>query len=394
MLGAIFGDIAGSVYEFNNIKTTEFDLLGKGTTFTDDSILTIAVAYWLLDGSLTKERLAFTLSYFVKKYPSPMGSYGSRFLQWAHGDISKPYNSWGNGSAMRVSPVGWAFDTLEETEKIAALTAEVTHNHPEGIKGAQATAAAIYMARNLATKAEIKQYIETKYGYNLSLSCNDIRPTYQFNESCQETVPQAIIAFLDSVDFESAIRLAVSLGGDSDTLACITGGIAEAFYGMTESIPETTEHYSHNTVYFKEKVQEKLPIDLSSTVDEFYEKIINKNLRFRGKNDSATVWKQVNWRQVSFEDKVLTEESYKSFLLGYGPDWDMRYGVYYEDGWSYIYRSYFLIKKFRFKKQNDGLYHVSDLYDSDKVVEFDVLEDILWHGYFQQPFSYKNRVGK
>jgi len=293
MLGAIFGDMAGSVYEFNNIKTTQFDLLGKGTTFTDDSVLTIAVAYWLLDGSLSKERLAFTLKFFVDKYPHPMGSYGGRFLQWAHCDLSKPYNSWGNGSAMRVSPVGWAFDTLEETEKIAALTAEVTHNHPEGIKGAQATAAAIFMARNLATKAEIKSYIEQTYGYNLSRTCDEIRPGYQFNESCQETVPQAIIAFLDSRDFESAIRLAVSLGGDSDTLACITGGIAEAFYGMTFSIPDTIDSCNYINMYFEDKVMEKLPDDLSGTVKEFYEKIISKNKRFRAKNDSKTVRQDV-----------------------------------------------------------------------------------------------------
>lgn len=391
MFGAIFGDIAGSVYEFNNIKTTKFDLLGEGTTFTDDSVLTIAVAYWLLDGTLTNERLAFTLSYFVKKYPNPMGSYGVRFLQWANGDISRPYNSWGNGSAMRVAPVGWAFNTLEETEKIAAISAEVTHNHPEGIKGAQATAAAIFMARNLATKNEIKSYIEQKYGYNLSRTCDEIRPTYQFIESCQETVPQAIIAFLDSRDFESAIRLAVSLGGDSDTLACITGGIAEAFYGMTFSIPESVNSGENVNMYFRDKVMQKLPNDLSLIVKEFDDKIIMKNKRFWAKNDSATVTREINWIKEDVEDKVLDEESYKSFLLGYGPDWDMRYGVYYEDGWCYIYRSHCLLKKFRFKKQNDGLYHVSDFYDSNKIEEHYVLEDILMHGYFQKPFRYKNR---
>lgn len=392
MLGSIFGDIAGSVYEFNNIKTTKFDLLGRGTTFTDDTVLTIAVAYWLLDGSLSKERLAFTLSYFVKKYPHPMGSYGSRFLQWAHGDIYKPYNSWGNGSAMRVAPVGWAFDTLEETERIAAISAEVTHNHPEGIKGAQATAAAIFMARNLATKAEIKSYIEQKYGYNLSKTCDEIRPTYQFNESCQETVPQAIIAFLDSRDFESAIRLAVSLGGDSDTLACITGGIAEAFYGMTFSIPDTIDSCNDINMYFIEKVMEKLPDDLSNTVNEFNEKIISKNKRFWAKNDSKTVRQEVIWTKENFEDKVLDEESYKSFLLGYQPDWEMRFAVYYEDGWSYVYRSFFLLKKFKFTKQSDGLYHLTELYKSEKEVDFDIIENILLHGYFQKPFNYINRL--
>mgnify|MGYP003606855958 FL=1 len=259
MLGAILGDIVGSIYEFNNIKTKHFELLNKRSTFTDDSILTIAVADWLLEGALSKERLIFTLKQYVRKYPNPMGGYGSRFQQWAFSDENEPYNSWGNGSAMRVAAVGWAFDTLKETESIAKLTAEITHNHPEGIKGAQATAAAIFMARTLSTKQEIKEYIERKYGYNLSRSCDEIRPTYRFNESCAGTVPEAIIAFLDSSDFESAIRLAVSLGGDTDTLTCITGGIAEAFY----AIP----------VWMKEKTLEYLPGNLKAVVDRFQKTI-------------------------------------------------------------------------------------------------------------------------
>ena len=205
------------------------------------------------------------------------------------GDISKPYNSWGNGSAMRVSSIGWAFDTLEETEETAKLTAEITHNHPEGIKGAQATAAAIFLARTLATKNEIKTYIETTYGYDLSRTCNEIRPSYRFNESCQGTVPEAIIAFLESADFESAVRLAVSLGGDSDTLACISGGIAEAFYGMTYSLPESTEAYIAH-IDFREMALRKLPDDSSNTVYEFYDRFVKKNKQFWGKNESVTVW--------------------------------------------------------------------------------------------------------
>ncbi|MEI6754322.1 MAG: ADP-ribosylglycohydrolase family protein [Paludibacter sp.] len=255
MLGAIFGDIVGSIYEFNNIKSTQFELIGKRSTFTDDSILTIAVADWLLMGVLNKERLIFIIKQYVKEYPNPLGGYGSRFQQWAFSSDNEPYKSWGNGSAMRVAAVGWAFDSLEETEKIAKLTAEITHNHPEGIKGAQATAAAIYMARTCSTKLEIKEYIENKYGYNLSRTCDEIRPDYSFNESCAGTVPEAIIAFLDSSDFESAIRLAVSLGGDSDTLTCITGGIAEAFYGIPESMVE--------------KVLAYLPSNMKVVVDKF-----------------------------------------------------------------------------------------------------------------------------
>jgi ADP-ribosylglycohydrolase len=179
-----------------------------------------------------------------------MGGYGGSFHNWLLNpktvyedvmmedgstktfmrDVREPYNSWGNGSAMRTSAVGWMFDTLKETERVAEIQAAVTHNHPEGIKGAQATSAAIFMARNGKTKDEIKRYIETRFGYDLSRSCDEIRPWYTFNESCQGTVPQAITAFLESTDFESCIRLGVSLGGDSDTLACIAGGIAEAFY--------------------------------------------------------------------------------------------------------------------------------------------------------------------
>jgi ADP-ribosylglycohydrolase len=391
MLGSILGDIAGSVYEFNNIKTVEFDLLGRGTDYTDDSILTIAVADWLLNDTLSKDRLAFTICQYVKKYPSPMGSYGTRFIQWAHGDKYKPYNSWGNGSAMRVSPVGWAFDTLEKTEEVAKLTAEITHNHPEGIKGAQATAAAIFLARTLATKSEIKTYIENTYGYNLSRTCDDIRPTYGFNESCQGTVPEAIIAFLDSVDFESAIRLAVSLGGDSDTLACITGGIAEAFYGMDYNLPESTNAFN-NRIYFKEIVLRKLPNDLSDVVNEFYNRFVKKNKQFWGKNESTTVWGKIDWIKSNLEDKMLDETSYKSFLKGYAPDWDMRFGVYYEDGWNYIYRSHYLLRKFRFRKQSDGIYHLVELYETEKEIDFDLIEEVLRYGYFDKPYGYKNRI--
>lgn len=297
MLGAVFGDIVGSIYEFNNIKSTQFELLGDKSTYTDDSILTIAVADWLLEGALSKERLIFTLKQYVRKYPNPMGGYGSRFQQWALSDENEPYNSWGNGSAMRVSAVGWAFDTLEDTENIAKLTAEITHNHPEGIKGAQATAAAIYMARTCSTKQEIKDYIQSKYGYDLSRTCDEIRPTYRFNESCVGTVPEAIIAFLDSSDFESAIRLAVSLGGDTDTLTCITGGLAEAFYGMSNSIPETTIS-EYNLIYFEEETINRLPENLKKVVDEFYQTIVSKNKLFWAKNiENCLGWRTMDKNQ-------------------------------------------------------------------------------------------------
>lgn len=265
MLGAIFGDITGSIYEFNNIKTTDFELYHPSMTFTDDSILTIAVADWLLGGELSKEALVVKLKEYVLRYPYPMGGYGARFNSWANSQRSEPYNSWGNGSAMRVAAVGWVFDTLEETEEVAKRSAEITHNHPEGIKGAQATAAAIFLARKGASKEQIKAYVEEYFGYDLSRTCETIRPGYQFNESCRETVPEAIIAFLDSTDFESAIRLAVSLGGDSDTLACITGGIAEAFYGMN-GVPAGKIHPASEKMDFKTYTLNKLPEDLRTIV--------------------------------------------------------------------------------------------------------------------------------
>ena len=246
MLGAIIGDTVGSVYEFNNIKTTDFPLFDPLSNYTDDSIMTMAVADWLLtDPQHGMGTLEASFLGFAKKYPCPMGGYGGGFHRWlfhpeqlaAYDEdgnhvVGKrhPYNSFGNGAAMRCSANGWMFDSLEETERVAGLSAAITHSHPEGIKGAQSTAAAIFMARNGKSKEEIKEYISTKYGYNLNRTCDEIRPVYDWDSSCQGTVPEAMVAFLDSTDFESAIRLAVSLGGDSDTLACITGGIAEAFY--------------------------------------------------------------------------------------------------------------------------------------------------------------------
>ena len=251
MLGAIIGDTIGSIYEFHNIKTTEFPLFDPRCNYTDDSIMTMAVANWLLtDPQHGMDTLEASFLNFAKKYPCPMGGYGGGFNRWlfhpeALGDYGSrdfkpgsrhPYNSFGNGAAMRCSANGWMFDTLEETERVAGLSAAITHNHPEGIKGAQSTAAAIFMARNGKSKEEIRNYISIKYGYNLNRTCDEIRAVYDWDSSCQGTVPEAMVAFLDSTDFESAIRLAVSLGGDSDTLACITGGIAEAFY---KTIPES-----------------------------------------------------------------------------------------------------------------------------------------------------------
>jgi len=241
MLGAIIGDIVGSFYEFAGIKTKDFPFFSNKLSFTDDTVMTIAVAYALLDGG-TSDNFIDAMKKFGKIYPN--SGYGGHFALWlSKADNREPYNSWGNGSAMRVSPCAWFAESLEEAERLAEISAAVTHNHPEGIKGACATAAAIYLARTCAGKDEIKKYVEEKYNYDLNRTCDEIRPNYCFKISCQETVPEAIIAFLDSTDFEDAIRNAVSLGGDSDTLAAITGSIAEAAYGIPNEIIKTAIDY-------------------------------------------------------------------------------------------------------------------------------------------------------
>ncbi len=237
MLGAILGDMVGAPYEFDRgNKSKDFEFWNDGCGFTDDSVMTIAVAEALLtvgpDASEEelKTQVIRSMQDWGHRYPN--AGYGGRFYGWLHSENPKPYKSWGNGSAMRVSAVGWLYDSLERTREVSRWTAEVTHNHPEGIKGAEATASAIYMARNDATKNEIKQYIIDEFGYDLSRTCDEIRPNYHHVESCQETVPEAITAFLEGENFEDVIRTAVSLGGDCDTLTCIAGSIAEAFYGM------------------------------------------------------------------------------------------------------------------------------------------------------------------
>lgn len=236
MLGAIIGDIVGSIYEWNNIKTKDFELFSEKCFFTDDTVMTLAISEGMMDGA--GDGLVGSIIQAMKKYGRlyPRAGYGGFFLTWLLTEKTSAYNSWGNGAAMRVSSVAWIFNSLIEVEKYAEISASVTHNHPEGIKGAQATAAAIFLARNGKSKSEIKEYITGKYGYDLNRSLDEIRPTYSFKVSCQESVPQAIIAFLESVDFEDAIRNAISLGGDSDTLAAITGSIAEGAYGIPEEI--------------------------------------------------------------------------------------------------------------------------------------------------------------
>ncbi|MDR1274808.1 MAG: ADP-ribosylglycohydrolase family protein [Candidatus Accumulibacter sp.] len=227
MLGGIIGDICGSIYEWRNRKTEnpdEIDLVNPKCRFTDDSVLTVAVA----DACLGERDYRSALKDWGTRYLD--AGYGGSFRQWLVREDADAYNSWGNGSAMRVGPVGWAFDTLEETLDEARRSAEVTHNHPEGVKGAQAVAAAIFLARSGRSKAEIGDYIKKSCAYDLDRSLNEIRPDYEFDVSCQGSVPEALIAFFESRDYAHAIRLAISIGGDSDTIACITGSVAEAFY--------------------------------------------------------------------------------------------------------------------------------------------------------------------
>ena len=229
MIGALAGDIIGSVYEFHPHKAKDFPLFGPGCEFTDDSVLTVAVAQAILtDGDYRAKVMGFG-----RRYPN--AGYGSGFRKWLHIQDPKPYYSFGNGSAMRVSPVGFAFTTVDNVLREAARTAEFTHNHPEGIKGAQATALAVFLARTAHDKELIRKEIASRFDYDLGRTVAEIRPYYGFEETCQRTVPEAIIAFLESESYEDAVRNAVSLGGDADTLACITGGIAEAFYGPVPS---------------------------------------------------------------------------------------------------------------------------------------------------------------
>ena len=238
MIGAIIGDIIGSVYEWKTTKSTDFELFTPYTTFTDDTVLTIAVA----DAIISQTDYTEKIYYWGNEYPD--AGYGTGFIKWLHSENPQPYNSWGNGSAMRVSPVGFAFNDEKTILKEARKSAEISHNHPEGIKGAQAIAMAVFLARTGRSKPDIKDFIKNKFGYDLDRKLNEIRPFYTFDISCQGSVPEAIIAFLESADFEDAIRKAISLGGDSDTLACMAGAIAQAYYKkIPKSIMEQALEY-------------------------------------------------------------------------------------------------------------------------------------------------------
>lgn len=253
MIGAIAGDVVGSVFEHRPIKSTTFPLFTEASRFTDDTVLTVAVAYAIVNRTTYDS----ALKHFGRRYP--FAGYGSSFYQWLLAAESRPYNSWGNGSAMRVSPVGFAFESADEVLCQAKLCAAVTHNHPEGIKGAQATALAVYLARTGISKSKIRQQISGRFDYDLDRRLDDIRPGYGFDISCQGTVPEAMIAFLESENYVDAIRKGISLGGDSDTIGCITGGIAQAYYRQIPAEIIT-------------QVRIRLPGEFLAVIDQFNQK--------------------------------------------------------------------------------------------------------------------------
>ncbi len=272
MLGAIIGDIVGSIYEFDNVKSKKFQLLGDGKFTTDDTIMTIAVSKAIMKNKdkISKkvdgyeddlyESLVKKMVYYGSLYPRK--GYGGRFKKWLKSTKHEPYGSYGNGSAMRVSPAGWICDTLEDTLEIARITAIPTHNHPEGIKGAQSVAAVIFLLRTGHDKAYVKDYVTKTFGYDLDRTLDEIRPDYTFHVSCQKSVPEAIIAFLEGESFEDVIRGAVSIGGDSDTIAAIAGSMAEVIYPIEDKF---TDYIQDHMVQFGELWDDRL---------EFYNKVV------------------------------------------------------------------------------------------------------------------------
>ena len=295
MYGALIGDYVGSRFEFNNIKSKDFELFHKDCRYTDDTVMTLAIksaidtiinpkdtdnedAFYYANSIEDKRKriIVDAMQYWGKVFPGK--GYGGSFSNWLASDDPKPYNSWGNGSAMRVSYVGWVFKTLYQTEKYARMTAEVTHNHPEGIKGAITTAGCVYLARKKYPKWFIKRYVMSK-GYKLR-PCDEVRPTYQFDVSCQGTIPVAVEAFLESTDFEDAIRTAISMGGDSDTIGAITGAIAEAYYGMDELFNNKVEEIlkdidiQHKQYLYREQNNILSPIDVSDENTNFDNDVI------------------------------------------------------------------------------------------------------------------------
>jgi ADP-ribosylglycohydrolase len=375
MLGAIIGDIVGSIHEYKGTKTKDFPLFTKKSAFTDDTIMTIAVAEALLNGG-TAGNFIDSMKMFGRLFPD--GGYGGQFGGWLRSDDRLPYNSWGNGAAMRVSPCAWFADSLEEAERLAELLASVTHNHPEGIKGARATAAAIYMARTLrgkrsrrivkegnreikeyisidkkGDKHEIKDYIEKTYGYDLSRTLDGIRPGYSFNESCQETVPQAIIAFLEGKGFEDTIRNAVSLGGDADTLAAIAGSIAEAAYLVWPHIlTQTLRHLDDR---------------LSAVINTWLDSGKPLGIHIAEKSDWKT--KEFSKPHTIKADFSFGETKFLGIRCGHAPEvMEDKWFAYFANGRIHCHRSWTGFKIYEAEmKKKEGRYTISEI-----LVERDV----------------------
>ena len=325
MLGAIIGDILGSIYESDNIKTKDFPLFKRGCVVTDDTVMTLATALGLMNGGV-HESFIDAMKQLGNEFPN--AGYGESFREWLRAKDSKPYNSWGNGSAMRVSPIGWLLHSIEAVEKVAEISASVTHNHPEGIKGAKAVASSIFMARKGESKSEIKKYIENEYEYNLHRTLDEIRPSYSFDVSCQGSVPEAIIAFLESMDFEDAIRNAISLGGDSDTIAAITGSIAEAAYGIPDEIRNKALEYLP-----------PLPLRIFNHWENAYMRPIA--IKDSWKNSPIIEPKEVVFR------RRFNDTEYSLLIRGLIPEvMEDKWFIYFEDGWLYFHKSW----------TNQGLY--------------------------------------
>ena len=267
MYGAIIGDIVGSTLEYKGRKDYDFQIFLPGSNITDDTIMTIAVAraliQWKQEGGDLHEAMRFHMRDLGRKYPYPLGAYGGNFSGWLRSNSPIPYYSCGNGSAMRASPCGLLATSLDEALELAKISAEVTHDHPEGIKGAQATAAAVYLAKTRHSVDEIKTYIHKNF-YPMDRTCDEIRPTYTFEATCQKSVPESIIAFLESTSYEDAIRKVISLGGDADTMAAITGGIAWSFYRF-----QTDEGLTEDMLELRELANDFMPEDFIQTVTEF-----------------------------------------------------------------------------------------------------------------------------
>lgn len=378
MLGAIIGDIVGSRWKFNPTNDYHFELFSDKNNYTDDTICTIAVADAILNGS---NDFGQYIHSWCRRYPHPMGGYGERFAQWVMSDHPRPYGSYGNGAAMRVSPVAWALNGCKEMLHAAKMTANCTHNHPEGIKGAQAVAFTIHNARILRaqygkslSKKQLRDLLEyTPWdfsGYNIDIQTETVQN--RFDETCQGTVPVALWIVQNSTGFEDAIRRAVCLGADADTLGAIVGSIAEAIW----CIPE----------WIKKKALTYLTDEMKSVVRDFHNRTKNN------KPHSAIIYgieysnpDLEDWLPEAVPSITFTEQQYKTFVRGYTPDWECRFAPFQYKDWLYITRSGFWLKKFRFEKKDDGLYHLLEHFTTRKTTGNNLLKTVLIEGYFNPP---------